>query len=175
MRMHACIAAGLILAACSSGQDKADYSDAAHVDPVQARAQARIDATASRIGTRSAARIGVPVSSPTPSAAGDRKLPVAFQGYWGVAPGDCDLRNADAAGRISVDADRLRLEDGKATVEKLVERSPSIVDTMLRIDAAAGAGNRPVRFMLEQGGTRLVMTRGAVAGTPAATIRYRRC
>ena len=175
MRMHASLAAGLILAACSSGPEKADYSDAADVDPAQARAQERIDATANAIGVNNAARIGVPVSSPTPSAARARKLPVAFQGYWGVTSGDCDLRNADAAGRVSVDADKVRLEDGKATVQRLTERSPSVVDTILHVDTAAGSGERPVRFMLEQGGTRLVMTRGAVAGTPPATIRYQRC
>ena len=163
-----------VLTGCSSGSNEADYN-AVHVDPAQARAQAQIDRAAATQGTRAAARSGLPVATPTPIAARDRKLPVGFQGYWGATPGDCALANVDAGGRLAIDADQLRFFERRASVDALRERSPTNVAATLAYKGDGERWKHDATLTLEQGGTRLLLVEQGDAVRPGQTLRYQRC
>ncbi|WP_019517306.1 hypothetical protein [Sphingomonas sp. Mn802worker] len=162
-----------LLGACSPSSD-ADYNTV-HVDPAQARAQAQIDRAAAAQGARTAARSGLPVATTTPTSAGARKLPVAFQGYWGRTPGDCALANVDAQGRLAIEADQLRFFRQRARVDALGELSANEVDATLSFKHDDTRWTHPTRLTLEQGGTRLLMVEQGDAGRPGQTARYQRC
>jgi hypothetical protein len=166
------MAAGL--AACSSGSDEADYNTV-RVDPAQARAQAQIDRAAAAQGPRAAARSGLPVATATPSSAGARKLPIAFQGYWGATPGDCALANVDAGGRLAIEADQLRFFRKRARVDALRELSANEVAATLSFKADDARWTHLTHLTLEQGGTRLLLVEQGDAARPGQTMRYQRC
>jgi len=168
------IGVAAMLAACSPGSNEADYN-AVRVDPAQARAQAQIDRAAAAQGSRAAARSGLPVATATPSAAGDRKLPIAFQGYWGATPGDCALANVDAGGRLAVEADQLRFFRQRARVDALRERSANEVEATLSFKAEDVRWTHGAKLTLEQGGTRLLLVEQGDAARPGQTTRYQRC
>lgn len=163
----------VLLAACSPSSD-ADYN-AVHVDPAQARAQEQIDRAAAAQGPRAAARNGLPVATATPSAAGARKLPVAFQGYWGKTPGDCALANVDAQGRLAIEADQLRFFRQRASVDALREVSANEVEASLSFKRDDTRWTHQTRLTLEQGGTRLLLVEQGDAARPGQTRRYQRC
>ena len=154
------------LAACSQGS--ADYNKV-DVPDREARADAAIQAAARHDGAATLARTGVPVASPTPSAARDKALPTDFQGYWGVTPDDCELANTEATGRINIDADTIRFYESKARVAGLERRSPYAVVADLRFTGEGEDWTRRTALTLEAGGTRLVRSEGA------QVVRYQRC
>ena len=162
-----------MLTACSRGSD-VDYNTV-HVDPAQARAQAQIDRAAAAQGPRAAARNGLPVATATPSSAGARKLPVAFQGYWGATPGDCALANVDAGGRLAIDADQLRFFRQRARVDALRELSANEVEATLSFKADDARWTHAMQLRLEQGGTHLLLVEQGDAAHPGQTMRYQRC
>ncbi|WP_375272245.1 hypothetical protein [Sphingomonas sp.] len=162
------------LAACSPASNEADYNTV-HVDPAQARAQATIDRAAAAQGTRTVAGAGLPVATATTTAAQGRKLPVAFQGYWGQTPGDCALANVDARGRLAIDADQLRFFDRRAAVDASREQSPTAVAATLAYKAGGERWKHDATLTLEQGGTRLLLVEQGDAARPGQTIRYQRC
>lgn len=162
-----------LLAGCSPSSD-ADYNTV-RVDPAQARAQEQIDRAAAAQGPRAAARNGLPVAVATPSSAGARKLPVAFQGYWGATPGDCALANVDAGGRLAVEADQLRFFRQRARVDALREVSANEVEATLSFKRDDARWTHPTRLTLEQGGTRLLLVEQGDVSRPGQTMRYQRC
>jgi len=164
----------VLLTACSSGSNEADYNTV-HVDPAQARAQATIDRAAAAQGTRTVAGAGLPVATATTTAAQDRKLPVAFQGYWGRTPGDCALANVDAGGRLAIDADQLRFFERRASVDTLRELSPTAVAATLAYKGDGERWKHDATLTLEQGGTRLLLVEQGDAARAGQTMRYQRC
>lgn len=166
------MAAGLT--ACSRGSNEADYNNV-RVDPAHARAQARIDRAAAAQGTRTVAKVGLPVSSPTPTAAQGRALPTAFQGYWGATPDDCALANVDARGRVAIDSDQLRFFERRAAVDTLRERSPTTLAVTLAYKGDGQRWKHDATLTLEQGGTRLLLVEQGDAVRPGQTMRYQRC
>lgn len=167
------IAAAAMLAACT-GSEPADYNRI-DVPEKEASAQAAIDAAAARDGTASTARTGVPVATPTPTAARNRAFPADFRGYWGVTDDDCELANTDAAGRIDVDGDTIRFHEAKARVQSLRLSSPTALTADLRFGGDGAARRFSETYLLENGGTMLVRTRPAIDTQPAVSIRYKRC
>ena len=163
-----------LLTACSSGSNEAG-DNTVRVDPAQARAQAQIDRVAAAQGPHEAARIGLPVATVTPTAAGARKLPVAFQGYWGRTPGDCALANVDAQGRLAIEADQFRFFRQRARVDDLRELSANEVEATLSFKRDDARWTHPTRLTLEQGGTRLLLVEQGDATRPGQTVRYQRC
>jgi hypothetical protein len=157
---------GLALAACSQGT--ADYNEV-DIPEREARADAAIQAAAAQSGTATVARTGLPVASPTPTAARDRTLPTGFQGYWGATPDDCELANVEATGRINVDADTIRFHEAKARVVGMQRRSAYEVVADLRFTGEGQTGTRRTGFRLEAGGTTLIRTQDGAA------VRYQRC
>jgi hypothetical protein len=175
--MRACMAVGLMLTACSSGPDKADYNDVGAIDPAQARVQEKIDAAANQVGAHREASIGVPVSSPTPGAAAKRRhpLPAAYQGYWGMKPADCELVNYDAAGRAVVEGERIRFRDAKARVVSLTEPTPNNLALVLRFEGDVQDRVQDAKLGLRDGGIHLVAV-VTIPGEPGVkTFRYQRC
>lgn len=164
----------VLLTACSSGSNETNYN-AVRVDPAQARAQETIDRAAAAQGTRAVAGAGLPVATSTTTAAQDRKLPVAFQGYWGRTPGDCALANVDAGGRLAIDADQLRFFERRASVDTLRELSATNVAATLAYKGDGARWRGQTRLTLEQGGTRLLLVEQGDALRPGQTIRYQRC
>lgn len=162
----------LLLAACGGGE--ADYNTV-EVDEQAARAQATIDARTMQVGAKQAERSGMPVGEPAATAARGRALPTAFQGFWGVTADDCELANYAAMGRIKVDADRIRFYESRAQVERLTERSPNMVDVLLRFSGEGEDWTRATRLTLEEGGTHLVRTEQPGDGTAGSTTTYQRC
>lgn len=158
----------LLLAGCGGGTT--DYN-AVDVPAREARAEAAIERAVAEKGPASVALSGVPVSSPTAGVVPERMLPAAFQGYWGVAPIDCELANTDAAGRINVDGDTIRFHESRARVSSVDERSAVEVIVRLAFSGEGQHWRRADRLRLEAGGTTLVRSeepRGAV-------VRYQRC
>lgn len=162
------MAGALLLAGC--GQEAADYNRV-EVPERQARAEAAIEQAVAASGPRQAARAGLPVSTPTPNAARARALPTEFQGYWGITPGDCELANYQATGRININADTIRFHEARATVSEVREASPARVFARLAFSGEGQRWERLTRFALEAGGTRLVRTELPSGGT----TRYQRC
>lgn len=166
-------AAAMLVAGCS-GESATDYNRVA-VPEREARAAAAIEREAAVNGTAGTARLGVPVSTPTPSAARARAFPSEFQGYWGATPNDCELANVTAKGRINVDRDRVRFFEARAQVQALQEQSPYAVTTALRFHGEGQRWDRRVAWRLEDGGTTLIRTEAADGATPALVVRYQRC
>lgn len=166
--------AAMLLAACSGAPDEADYNRV-EVPEREARAAAAIERAAAQNGTATTARLGVPVSSPTPQAGRARVFPTAFEGYWGATPGDCELANIAATGRIAVERDTIRFYESRARVQSLSERSPYEVTTELRFSGEGESWARQATWRLEQGGTTLIRSESASATAPARVVRYQRC
>lgn len=164
----------VLLTACSSGSNDTNYNSV-HVDPAQARAQATIDRAAAAQGTRAVAGAGLPVATSSTTSAQDRKLPVAFQGYWGRTPGDCALANVDAGGRLAIDADQLRFFERRASVDTLRELLPTNVAATLAYKAEGERWKHDATLTLEQGGTRLLLVEQGDLVRPGQTMRYQRC
>ena len=156
----------VMLSACSQGT--ADYNQV-EVPEREARADAAIQAAARQQGQATVARSGVPVASPTPTAARDRTLPTDFQGYWGATPNDCELANVEASGRINIDADTIRFHESKARVVGIERRSPYQVVADLRFSGEGENGTARTGLRLEAGGTTLIRTQDGEA------VRYQRC
>ncbi|MEH3046369.1 hypothetical protein [Sphingomonas adhaesiva] len=165
--------AAAMLAACS-GSDPADYNRV-DVPEKEARAQAAIDAAAAQNGTATTARLGVPVATPTPTAARDRAFPVDFRGYWGAIDDDCELANTAATGRIDVDGDTVRFYESKARVQSLRLSSPAALTVDLRFSGEGQTWRATEAWLLENGGTTLLRTRPAAGTQPAVATRYKRC
>lgn len=175
MRRRGWVMAGLLLTACSAEQKTVDYNAAGAVDPRQAKAQEKIEAAAGKEGADRAMRSGLPVDVPTPGASGRHLLPAAYQGYWGITPGDCELINYEAPGRAVVEGDKVRFHDARARIVSLTEHTPNNFDMVLRFEGPGEDRTSDAKIGLRDGGTHLeavVTTPGQAA---ARTIRYERC
>lgn len=162
----------LALATTGCSRTSDNYADAGRVPAKEARAAAAIDRAAAAEGAHAAERQGLPVAPAPATAARDRALPTAFQGYWGATPNDCELANTEARGRIEIDTDTIRLWETKARVERLVTSSPYRVVADLSLSGPDARWKARSTLALEAGGTTLIRTD---AGERAVTVRYQKC
>ena len=163
----------LTLGLAGCGASTSDYNQV-EVKPKEARADAVIANAAQAVGPRELAMKGLPVATPTPRGGSDDALPVAFQGYWGVTPGDCELANVDATGRINIDGATIRFFESRAQVTRLSARSPGELTARLTYRGEGQTWDRDTRLLLEAGGTRLIRSE-AMPGGAVQTTRYQRC
>lgn len=158
----------LLVAACSR---QPDYDDATELSGKDAKAANAVAQDVAANGVASAEAKGLPVSKPTVTVAKRNALPVAFQGYWGMTPADCDLANAAATGRIDVEGDTIRFYESKARVAKLNVGDGSSVTADLAFTGEGKRWTRQTTFALLAGGTRLLRREQGQANT----ITYQRC
>jgi len=115
---------------------------------------------------------GVPMTRarPTEKPQLARLYLVAFEGRWGLTPGDCDLSQGARSGSLHILKNQLDFYESGGTIERVVAATPNNAT----IDVALKAGDRRwldrMNLKLLAGGTRLLRTE------PNGTkFRYTRC
>ncbi|MFW2850924.1 hypothetical protein ACM61V_03215 [Sphingomonas sp. TX0543] len=109
----------------------------------------------------------LPTQAPSPIP--DKRIPVSFQGRWGLVPADCTTTNGDEKGLMTVTADRLSFYESRATITKLVAVSPTVLDATLAFSGEGQTWEEKTPLTLSENGT--VLSRVA----DGQTLRYTRC
>ena len=162
------MAMAMAMALGGCGRHDADYNRV-DVPEREAEAQAAIEQSVAQNGAATTALAGVPVATPSRTAARDRAFPTEFLGYWGAGDNDCELANTAATGRLNIDADTIRFYETRARVQRLDRRSQQEVVADLRFSGEGQGFHARETYRLDAGGTVLIRT------SPTATQRYRRC
>ena len=96
-------------------------------------------------------------------------IPAAFQGRWGLTPGDCTSNRGDAKGLLVVSGDTLRFYEARAEPLGELKRTPNSVSGSF---ASTGEGTTWKKYeVLELRNNRLVRTQS----DPMASYTYARC
>ncbi|HMO75563.1 MAG TPA: hypothetical protein PKD99_06900 [Sphingopyxis sp.] len=162
--------ASLLLAACSGGKDEqtAPADETASLSPVPDAAP-----------TDTAAYTPDPAIAPpaAPEAgigAGDKAIPAAIQGRWGLAAADCTSTWGDAKGLLTIDAANLRFYESHGELARIRERSDSRIVADYKFSGEGMEWDRLVLLGVEDGGRTLVRREWGEDAS-AEPLRYTRC
>ena len=145
------------------------HRDSAEPSGKDRKAAAAIDNAVAANST--AAEIeGLPVPAPSPIF-GDRKLPVAFGGRWGMTKADCDPNRMDDKGLLVVEPDTLKFYESRADVAAIDQHSAGAVTVKLNFTGEGQHWQTLTDLQLDAGDTQLVR----IERSPAHTYRYTRC
>ena len=107
-------------------------------------------------------------------AAEDATIPAAFQGRWGINPGDCTDANGDAKGSITISDDQLRFYESLATIDIVSERGADTIRATYNFTGEGQEWSRDIKLAISEDGTELTRTEyGEEAMTDPAT--YTKC
>lgn len=178
------VAGILMLAACSGGNDEQPtpapeetatppkVSEAAPTAPAEdPDAMARWEESRGYEPDPSEAP---PPAVPEPDiGTGDKTIPTAIQGRWGLTAADCTSTKGDAKGLLTIDATTLRFYESLGKLARVRERDASRIVADYKF---IGEGMNWDRLMVldAQGGDTLIR-RDYGEGAAAGPLRYTRC
>ena len=105
-------------------------------------------------------------NSVTPAAA----IPAAFQGRWGLTPGDCTSSRGDNKGLLVIAADKLTFYESRAVPKTNVQTSPDSFSADFEFTGEGQTWTRYQSLELQKGG-KLVRTESG----PMASYTYAKC
>lgn len=178
----------LMLAACSGGDDKAapapDESAIATPMPEPAPAagkQARVgwdkDAMArwnEDRGYEPDAAETVPRVPDKGVGTGDRTIPTAVRGRWGLVAADCTSTKGDAKGLLTIDATNLRFYESHGALARIRERDASRIVADYKFSGEGEEWDRLMVLDSQEGGKALIR-RDYGEGAAPEPMRYTRC
>ena len=162
MRMVATVAGMLMLAGCEVPIP--EQKNEAVIEPsgvMNAENAADVSANAS-----------APADAAVDPAAGAQanRIPAAYRGRWGLVPADCTSTRGDNKGLMTVEYDRLRFYESRATPTKVETVSPTELRLSLSFEGEGQTWTEETPFSLSDNGNAL--TRISSEGQ---TLRYARC
>ena len=163
----AMLAAALLLAGCGRGGDAGGNDGAGNGDDESIAAVQPEQVPPELTGDPQ--NTVVPVALPSPSALAG--LPPAFEGRWGMTPGDCDPARADAKGLMTIAGGRIVFAEARAVPSDLHATSPGRVAATLTYTGERETWRRATAFTLLDEGRTLVREEQ----DPAGSFRYSRC
>ncbi len=180
------VAGMLMLAACSGGDEEqpapAPEETATSVTTPDAEPAPTAPAAADEAMARWEENRGYepdPSEAPPPAVpepgigTGDKIIPAAVQGRWGLTAADCTSTKGDAKGLLTIDATTLRFYESLGKLARVRERDASRIVADYKF---TGEGMNWDRLMVldAQGGDTLIR-RDYGEGAAAGPLRYTRC
>ena len=166
-------AAMLMLAACGGGkEDKTVPADERAEAPVLPEAvPAAPDDTAAYTPDPALAPPAAPEAG---VGAGDKAIPAAIQGRWGLAAADCTATRGDAKGLLTIDAANLRFYESHGFLARVRERSDNRIVADYKFSGEGMEWDRLMLLGVEDGGRTLVRREWGEDAS-AEPLRYTRC
>lgn len=116
-----------------------------------------------------------PIADPEPGiGSGDRTIPAAVRGRWGLVAADCTSTRGDAKGLLTIDATNLRFYESHGKLARVRERDANRIVADYKF---SGEGQEWDRLMLldAQDGGKTLIRRDYGEGSAAGPLRYTRC
>lgn len=169
----------LLLAACSGGggEDKAapapEETAAAPVVPDAPATPAAPTTTAAEDYQPSPAE-KPPAEAEPGIGTGDKAIPAAVQGRWGLVAADCTSTKGDAKGLLTIDAADLRFYESHGELARIREKDAARIVADYKFSGEGMEWDRLMVLDVQDGGKTLIR-RDYGEGAAAGPMRYRRC
>lgn len=164
-----------LLAGCSGGEEdgRAANEETAAPAPIVA-AEATPSPPVSEGGDYEPDPSIKPPAAPDPGMGeGDRVIPQALRGRWGLVARDCTSERGDAKGLLTIDAATLRFYESSGELARIRERSASRLVADYKFSGEGMNWDRVMLLALEDDGTTLVR-RDWGEGAASDPLRYTR-
>lgn len=173
------MAATLLLAACSGGNDEqpptetAEKAAPARVAPTQPAAAEPVPADADLTYAADPA-LAPPAAPEAGIGSGAKAIPAAIQGRWALDAGDCAARAGTDLTALVIDAKTLRFFESAGDLARVRERSANRIVADYKFSGEGEQWDRLMLLALVDGGKTLVR-RDYGEGAAPEPMRYRRC
>jgi len=98
-------------------------------------------------------------------------IPAAFQGRWGMVPGDCTSTRGDNKGLITVDSDSIKFYESRATLAKVTMNAPENFTGDFNFSGEGQTWTKSQNLKLTGSSNTLIRSETG----PAASYTYKRC
>jgi hypothetical protein len=166
-------AALLLLAACSSGEDKSQPDDTAATGSLQETERADPAATTIDADMPEAAEESAVKPEP-PTATDGKTIPTAIRGRWALKSADCAAKKGTDLTALTIDATNLRFYESHGELARVHISEPGRIDADYQFSGEGATWDRRMQLDLADGGKTLVR-RDQGEGAAAGPMRYTRC
>jgi hypothetical protein len=98
-------------------------------------------------------------------------FPAAFEGRWGVNPGDCVPDAPDAKGLVVIAGNTLRFYESRGKADEFTLHAPSEISATFAFSGEGQTWTKPMMFVLRDSGRQLVRTET----NPDLNMVYTKC
>lgn len=173
------MAATLLLAACSGGNDEqppAETAEKAASAPVAPAPSAPAEPMPADADLTYAAdpALAPPAAPEAGIGSGAKAIPAAIQGRWALEAGDCAARAGTDLTALVIDAKTLRFFESAGDLARVRERSANRIVADYKFSGEGEQWDRLMLLALVDGGKTLVR-RDYGEGAAPEPMRYRRC
>lgn len=163
----------MLLAACSGGTE--EKSAAPEEKAASPGAPEAVPAAPGDVTVYTPDPAIAPPAAPEPGiGAGDKAIPAAIQGRWGLVAADCTSTKGDAKGLLTIDAADLRFYESHGVLARVRERSDRRIVADYKFSGEGMEWDRLVLLGVEDGGKTL-LRRDWGEDASAEPLRYTRC
>ena len=164
----------LLLAACSSSEDKSQPDDtAASLQETERAAPAGNSDTIIDADMPEAAE-GAPAKPEAQTTADGKTIPAAIRGRWALKPADCAARKGTDLTALTIDATNLRFYESHGELARIRASDTGSIDADYQFSGEGATWDRRMQLDLADGGKTLVR-RDQGEGAAAGPMRYTRC
>ncbi len=105
---------------------------------------------------------------------GDKAIPAAVRGRWGLVAADCTSTKGDAKGLLTIDAANLRFYESHGELARIREKDATRIVADYKFSGEGMEWDRLMVLDVQDGGKTLIR-RDYGEGAAAGPMRYRRC
>lgn len=171
------LAATLLLAGCSGGDDRSEPEDTATISPLQ-KAERPVPAKEPETGIDADFPATADKAPAKPDAASlpvdNKTIPLAIRGRWALKVADCTARKGTDLTALTIDATNLRFYESHGELTRVRQSDAIRIVADFRFSGEGVEWDRRMLLDLADGGKTLVR-RDVGEGAVAGAIRYTRC